>query len=129
MTNFVNGDTVTAEKISEIVDQFEYADEQCRVAAIDMVNKNVYRETDLDTLSLIAETYSADRVRVFIASLILEDLSAYDIAAGLGNGDIERPEWLGVSEDVDHIKLWDLEDVHSSPQMGFNTLCFQAISL
>lgn len=124
MTNFVNGDTVTAEKISEIVDQFEYADEQCRVAAIDMVNKNVYRETDLDTLSLIAETYSADRVRVFIASLILEDLSAYDIAAGLGNGDIERPEWLGVSEDVDHIKLWDLEDVHSSPQMGFNTLCF-----
>ena len=106
MTNIVNGDTVTAEKISEIVDQFEYADEQHRKAAIDKVNNSVFKETDLDDLSLIAETCSASRVRAFIASLILEDLSEYDIAAGLGNGDIERPEWLGVSEGVDHIKLW-----------------------
>ncbi len=124
MTNIVNGDTVTAEKISEIVDQFEYADEQHRKAAIDKVNNSVFKETDLDDLSLIAETCSASRVRAFIASLILEDLSEYDIAAGLGNGDIERPEWLGVSEGVDHIKLWDTEDGHSSHQMGFSTLCF-----
>lgn len=45
-----------------------------------------------------------------------------DIAAGLCNGDIEKPDWLGISESTDHLKLWDTEDEMSSSSMGFYTL-------
>jgi hypothetical protein len=41
------------------------------------------------------------------------------LAAGLGNGDISAPEWLGMSEDIDHMKIWDREEPNESDQMGF----------
>ncbi len=124
MTNIVNGETVTIEIISEIVDRFEYADEQQRKAAIDKVNNSIFSEVDLDELANIAETYSNNRTEAWIASMRLDGLSDYDIAAGLGNGDIEMPEWLAIAESTDHIKLWDTEDGCSSMQMGFSSLRF-----
>lgn len=45
-----------------------------------------------------------------------------EIAAGLGNGDIDKPEWLGYSEGSDHLKVWDTD--YGSIQMGFYTLWY-----
>jgi hypothetical protein len=61
-----------------------------------------------------------NRLNDFINKLRVADENYHDheIAAGLGNGDIERPEWMGYSESTDHVKLWDAED-GGSAQMGF----------
>lgn len=56
--NTVNGETVTVEVIEEIVNEFDFADEQYRKAAIDKINDSIYEETDLDELREIAEEYS-----------------------------------------------------------------------
>lgn len=53
---------------------------------------------------------------------MLEDMTEQELAAALGNGDIDRPEWLSGSESTDHVKLWDNEDQTTGPQMGFVTL-------
>jgi len=46
-------------------------------------------------------------------------MSDPDIAAGLGNGEIERPEWMAISESADHLKAWDTEDPNASREYGF----------
>ena len=61
-----------------------------------------------------------DRLELFFKEL-REDLTDSEIAAGLTNGDIEVPEWMGISEVTDHLKAWDLENGGSS-QMGFITI-------
>jgi len=48
----------------------------------------------------------------------VEGLTNNEIAAGLGNGDIDVPEWMSISEDVDHIKAWDNEE-GGSREFGF----------
>jgi len=60
-----------------------------------------------------------ERIEKFFAELREEGLSDNEIAAGLGNGDIEKPEWMAISENTDHIKAWDTEDPTASHQMGF----------
>lgn len=54
----VKGDDVTIDMIVEIVDQFDYANEQFRKEAIDKCNNAVYEETDLTELEAIAKKYS-----------------------------------------------------------------------
>lgn len=49
-------------------------------------------------------------------------MTEQELAAGLGNGDIDKPEWLSSAESTDHVKLWDNEDQSTGPQMGFVTL-------
>lgn len=64
------------------------------------------------------------RIETFFENLKLE-MSENEIAAGLGNGDIEKPEWLCISESTDHLKVWDGEDGMSSTQMGFYTVDYK----
>lgn len=47
-----------------------------------------------------------------------EEMSDYEICAGLDNGDIESAEWLSISMDNDHMKIWDNE-TGADDQMGF----------
>jgi len=49
-----------------------------------------------------------------------ESMSNSEIAAALTNGDLDKPEWLCISEDTDHLKVWDCED--GSSKMGFYTV-------
>lgn len=65
------------------------------------------------------------RIDKFFADMRGEGLSNYDIAAGLGNGDIERPEWISIAESTDHMKVWDNEDKDASAQMGFVWLSYE----
>ena len=60
-----------------------------------------------------------DRIEKFFMELRDSDLTNNEIAAGLGNGDIEKPEWMAVSESTDHIKAWDTDDPGASSQFGF----------
>lgn len=47
------------------------------------------------------------------------DVTDNDIAAGLGNGDIDCPgEWLSIAESTDHAKIWGNE-TEESQQMRF----------
>jgi len=59
------------------------------------------------------------RINQFLSTL---DLSDYEIAAGLTNGEIERPDWMGVTEDTDHLKIWDMEDENACAHFGFLTI-------
>ena len=59
----------------------------------------------------------ASRINKFFAEL-REEMDDYEIAAGLGNGDIDRPEWLSIAESTDHLKAWDNE-TDASDQYGF----------
>jgi len=61
--------------------------------------------------------YVHDRINLWLEGLKAE-LSESEIMAGLGNGDIDRPDWLSISESTDHIKIWDNETMASN-QMGF----------
>ena len=58
-----------------------------------------------------------ERIEIFFAGL-REEMNDAEIAAGLTNGDIEKPEWMCISENTDHLKVWDAENGGSS-QMGF----------
>ena len=52
------------------------------------------------------------------------ELTDVEIAAGLGNGDVESPgEWLSMAESTDHVKIWDNE-TGESQQMGFVCLSY-----
>lgn len=42
------------------------------------------------------------------------------LAAGLSNGDIEKPEWVCVSESTDSLKILDHDE--GNPYMGFITI-------
>ena len=57
----VTGESITAEVVEMIVDQFEYEDEHYRKAAIDKVNNNIFAETDIDDLDSIAKSLSIDK--------------------------------------------------------------------
>ena len=61
---------------------------------------------------------SRNRIETFYDDLIAENSEA-EIAAGLGNGDIDRPEWMGYSEGTDGLKIWDTEDSNASSSWGF----------
>lgn len=63
------------------------------------------------------------RINQFFKNLRDGGLSDYDIAAGLGNGDIKRPEWLSISESTDHLKAWDNE-TDACSQWGFVTISY-----
>jgi len=52
-----------------------------------------------------------------------QELIQSEIAAGIGNGEIDVPEWISVSEDTDHIKLIDNETTESF-QMRFSTIWY-----
>jgi len=58
-----------------------------------------------------------NRLENFISEL-REEMTDNEIAAGLGNGDIDAPEWASISEDTDHLKIWD-SGAGGSVQMGF----------
>jgi hypothetical protein len=64
-----------------------------------------------------------NRIEAWYDKLFTE-YSESDIAAGLCNGDISTPEWMGKSEDVDHIKIWDTEDGKSA-SWGFIQLAYE----
>lgn len=59
-----------------------------------------------------------NRIEKFLEQYRNDDLNDGEIAAGLQNGEIEIPEWMGFSESMDHMKIWDSEEGGSS-QMGF----------
>lgn len=62
---------------------------------------------------------SNSRIDQFFKELFDDGLTEREIAAGLCNGDIEKPDWMATAESTDHIKVIDTEDGHSSFQMGF----------
>jgi len=64
------------------------------------------------------------RIERFFEELEDEGLSNNEIAAGLGNGDIEAPGWMSISEDTDHIKVWDNETT-ADQHMGFVTISYE----
>lgn len=64
------------------------------------------------------------RIEKFFAGLEADGLTNNEIAAGLGNGDIEVPEWMSISEDTDHIKVWDNE-TQADQQSGFVTINYE----
>ena len=51
------------------------------------------------------------------------ELTNSEIAAGMGNGDIDAPEWISVAESTDHIKVIDNETTECF-QMGFTTIWY-----
>jgi hypothetical protein len=61
------------------------------------------------------------RINQFFSDLRKDGLDDYEIAVGLGNGDITRPEWLSISESTDHLKAWDNE-TDACAQWGFVTI-------
>ena len=61
-----------------------------------------------------------NRVERFFDEL-KKDCTDYEIAIGLSDGEIEVPEWLGISEDVDNIRPWDHEK-GCLDQTGFFTI-------
>ena len=63
------------------------------------------------------------RLDSFIAKLE-EEMTAGEIAAGMGNGDVDAPEWISMAESADHVKIWDNE-TNESHQMGFTTLTYE----
>jgi hypothetical protein len=65
-----------------------------------------------------------ERIEIFFKDLRREGLSSYDIAAGLGNGDIDVPYWMSIAESNDHLKAWDNETT-ADQQMGFVTIPYE----
>lgn len=53
------------------------------------------------------------------AEVVAEVEVDHTIAAGLGNGDIPRPEWMGVREFATGCDVWDTAE---SDGMGFISL-------
>lgn len=67
------------------------------------------------------------RVLKYINTL-RENLNSYEIAAGLDNGDIKYPEWLGISVGAGHgeVRVWDTEDPSANWDHNFiviNPVC------
>jgi hypothetical protein len=62
-----------------------------------------------------------ERIERFFRELESEGLSNNEIAAGLGNGDIEVPGWISISENTDHLKAWDNETT-ANQHLGFVTI-------
>ena len=60
MINLVNGETVTVEVITAIVERFDYVDVQQEKAAFDKCCGAVYTETDLNDLITIAKSFSVE---------------------------------------------------------------------
>ncbi len=65
---------------------------------------------------------NVERIEKFFDELRVECTDS-EIAAGLGNGDIDVPEWMAIIEDTDHLKAWDQEN-GGSVQMGFVTISY-----
>ena len=61
------------------------------------------------------------RIGRFFKELEDNELSNNEIAAGLGNGDIKVPEWMSISENTDHLKVWDNE-TEADQHTGFVTI-------
>ncbi|MEX0495974.1 hypothetical protein AB3X31_22095 [Raoultella terrigena] len=55
----MNGDEITIDLITEIVDRYEYADSMTREHAIDAINNAIYQETFISDLDAIARKFSA----------------------------------------------------------------------
>jgi len=53
-------------------------------------------------------------------------MTDWEIVAALGNGELERPEWLSVAEGTNYAKAWDSEN-GGSAQMGFVYLSYSNI--
>lgn len=53
----VNGESITTDVITEIVDRYNYADEHDRKCAIDDINNAIYEKTYLSDLDAIARKY------------------------------------------------------------------------
>ena len=64
------------------------------------------------------ETKMKNRIEKFFEDL-RADCSDYEIAAGLGNADIAKPDWMAISEGADHLKAWDIDDPNASAHLGF----------
>lgn len=62
-----------------------------------------------------------NRVVRFFNKLREEGCTDYEIVVGINDGDIEVPEWMGISEHVNNLKAWDQEE-GGSKQMGFFTV-------
>ena len=62
-----------------------------------------------------------NRVVRFFNKLREEGCTDYEIVVGISDGDIEVPEWMGISEHVNHLKAWDQEE-DGSKQIGFFTV-------
>ena len=56
--NTVNGNTITAQMLSDIADRYQFESEQNRKGAIDKMNNNIFESTILDDLELIAASFS-----------------------------------------------------------------------
>ncbi|PIK90752.1 hypothetical protein CFY86_08390 [Raoultella ornithinolytica] len=54
----MNGDEITIDLITEIVDHYEYADSMTREHAIDAINNAIYQETFISDLDAIARKFS-----------------------------------------------------------------------
>ena len=54
----MNGDEITIDLITEIVDRYEYADSMTREHAIDAINNAIYQETFISDLDAIARKFS-----------------------------------------------------------------------
>jgi hypothetical protein len=54
----MNGDEITIDLITEIVDRYEYADSMTREHAIDAINNTIYQETFISDLDAIARKFS-----------------------------------------------------------------------
>ncbi len=46
------------------------------------------------------------------------EISDSELSAGIISGDIITPDYVSISEDIDHLKIWD-PDNHGSQYMGF----------
>lgn len=54
----MNGEEITIDLITEIVDRYEYADSMTREHAIDALNNAIYQETFISDLDAIARKFS-----------------------------------------------------------------------
>lgn len=55
----MNGDEITVDLITEIVDRYEYVDSMTREHAIDAINNAIYQETFISDLDAIARKFAA----------------------------------------------------------------------
>ena len=53
----------------------------------------------------------------WLAAMRSEGMDDGDIAAGLQNGNIPKPDWMSTQDNTYHTKIWDQD--YGSSQMGF----------
>jgi len=74
--------------------------------------------TAKDGQQLEGKSIMSKRLDQFFSELKLSDS---DICAGLTNGDIDRPSWISISENMDHLKVIDNETTECF-SMGFTVI-------